>query len=1112
MRTENRGRRLGILFIIGLLAVLGLAGAMITQQPAGRPAAVAGQDPDKSKSVPIPGSGESDVDRMAAAAAVWANRYTYPSGEYNPAWLQQAAAQDRLVPRGIPAGQVIYNRANSHSPLALDPNGFLSLGPAPANTNNPQVGYQFGRVSGRVNALAINPTTPAVAYLGTAGGGVWKTTNCCTAATTWTLTTDDPLVNTTDITSLAVDPNNPTTVYAGTGDLQYNFDAAALGGSQGILKSTNAGASWTVVGADVFVPAIQPPYTGYVKQAVGQVQVDPRNSNTVVAGTRYGLYVSNNAGVAWTGPCFTNAFQDTQGQIITGLILSNNGTSTDMYVAVGVEATSLNGATGVYKATLPAGGCPATADWALLNNNWPAGTGGGTAGPTLPGRIDLAISPSQPGVLYAQAESRRSGGGYQPGGQLGVWQTTNGGATWTQQSDVTALRQCDNTSGDYNQNGYDQGLAVDPNNPQVLFMDTHEIWKSTDGGRTFANLTCVYTGQNPRPVHPDQHGLLFVPGSSTTLLAANDGGVYLTADAGATWSQLNDSLNTIEFYSGDLTANFATAAQIGAAGGTQDNGDMVYTGPASGPALWQGVIGGDGFFARVDGVTGSPTGGTWFVGNNSGQFWRSTNGPTGPYDFLPVPWNGTPRERQAFALPVDIQRNDCAAGGCTHLIVGSYHVWETTDSGTTWANSSPDLTGGAAHINYVRYAAGTSTVAMAGTSDGRVAYGFGLGTGAPGTWVNIEGGNAVLPNRSVLSVATDPTNPLVGYAALGSFDESTPGKPGHLFQATCTANCGAVTWVNKTGNLPNIPLDSVIANPRYGQQVFVGSDWGLYFTNDITANPPVWQRFQAGLPNVVIWDLTVDRGNTTLAAWTRNRGLYVWPLANGPINPPVGTPTPGPATPTPTGCGLSFSDVPQSAYFYTPVTYLACRGVVSGYGDGTFRPYNNTTRGQMVKIIVNGFAVPAYTPPNGNTFADVPSSFPFFSVIEAAAHANVVSGYTCGGPDEPCDAENRPYFRPYANVNRGQLSKIVVAAARWTTVTPANATFADVGTASPYFPFVETAYCRGVISGYNCGGEGEPCNGTNQPYFRPFNSAIRGQIAKIVYGALTAAPACATVK
>ncbi|HMA36680.1 MAG TPA: S-layer homology domain-containing protein, partial [Chloroflexia bacterium] len=237
-----------------------------------------------------------------------------------------------------------------------------------------------------------------------------------------------------------------------------------------------------------------------------------------------------------------------------------------------------------------------------------------------------------------------------------------------------------------------------------------------------------------------------------------------------------------------------------------------------------------------------------------------------------------------------------------------------------------------------------------------------------------------------------------------------------------------------------------------------------------------------------------------------------------PTTPPPASAT-RPAAPTntvgprATPCALSFTDVHAPDYFYTPVLYLACHGVISGYanGDGTysFRPYNQTTRAQQVKIVVLGFARPIMTPAGGNsTFADVPPSQPFFAVVETAAADQIVSGYTCGGPNEPCDSAHRPYFRPYANVTRGQLAKITVATAGWALRMPPSPTFADVAPGSPFYAFVETAACRGVVSGYACGGPGEICDAQNRPYFRLGNPATRGQIAKIVYNALQSTQPC----
>jgi hypothetical protein len=278
------------------------------------------------------------------------------------------------------------NRPNA--PLALSSSAFTALGPQPLTMTGCTLCFNYTTTEGRVNDIAVDPTTTTpgsiVAYLATVGGGVWKTTNCCTSATSWSVVTDDPLLATVSIDTLTIDPNNHNTIYAGTGDL--NFGSFSMG-SQGILKSTDAGATWTLLGANVFGPGLPLPAGQFPQyQAVDKVRVDPRNSNNVVAGTKTGLYFSYDGGNNWTGPCTTNNYS-TMRQDITGLALSDTGSSTRIIAAVGVRGFSTtvqynldqNGANGIYKGTLPASGCPSDfASIATNANGWTglnAGTG-----------------------------------------------------------------------------------------------------------------------------------------------------------------------------------------------------------------------------------------------------------------------------------------------------------------------------------------------------------------------------------------------------------------------------------------------------------------------------------------------------------------------------------------------------------------------------------------------------------------------------------------------------------------------------------------------------------------------------------------------------------------
>ena len=274
-------------------------------------------------------------------------------------------------------------------------------------------------------------------------------------------------------------------------------------------------------------------------------------------------------------------------------------------------------------------------------------------------------------------------------------------------------------------------------------------------------------------------------------------------------------------------------------------------------------------------------------------------------------------DTQNFVLPYDLFHggipggDDCAAagvpGGCGHLIAGTTRVWETiaggngTMSAANWdvtnnpttQNMTKQTLGNRSFINQIKYSPKYQSVAMLGTNDANVWIGFNLGTGtaSQASWVNVTGGNTTLPNRPVLGIALDPTvaaaNIPVGYAAVGGFNANTPTQPGHVFRVACAASCSSFTWQNKSGNLPDIPVDSIIVNPNFPQQVFAGTDWGLYYTDDINAASPTWYRFNEGLPHSMIWDMQIDRGATTLSVWTRGRGAYVWPLPLGPIQTPV---------------------------------------------------------------------------------------------------------------------------------------------------------------------------------------------------------------------------------
>jgi hypothetical protein len=178
---------------------------------------------------------------------------------------------------------------------------------------------------------------------------------------------------------------------------------------------------------------------------------------------------------------------------------------------------------------------------------------------------------------------------------------------------------------------------------------------------------------------------------------------------------------------------------------------------------------------------------------------------------------------------------------------------------------------------------------------------------------------------------------------------------------------------------------------------------------------------------------------------------------------------------------------------------------VSGYSCGAgcveFRPDDATTRGQLVKMVAIASGFPLVLPPGAPHFTDVPVNHVFYPYAEVAYGQGLIAGYTCGGVGEPCDAQNHAYFRPYSNVTRAQLAKILDLARGWPLLTPPTPTFADVPPDHWAYPFIETVAARQVASGYTCGGPGEPCDPAQRPYFRWTAAASRAQLAKMLFQA-----------
>lgn len=877
------------------------------------------------QSIPYPGGLESEGDLIRMHSIRQWYLMTYPTGRMpSLPWTKARRHIARnVLDAPIWEGEGLVPSDPEKAVIAPGTNTWVLYGPKPLDTvgttNN---AYQYGLTTGRINVggLAVHPTTPSIAYAGFAAGGLWKTTNLGSPTVTWTPLWDDKDFVSQSAGAIEIDPNDSNVVYAGTGDWAANDQF-----SEGIMKTTDGGTTWTHLAANVFTPyspAVPAGGNRWPNQNIRVIKVDPKNSNRILAGTRYDLYISHDAGASWQicgfGANYTNpsASNPTVNAVnrISSIHLDARGATTVAYVAVGYIAGANNGNNGVYKFTMPASGCPAS--FTTLFSGFPAGTGNGVNGGSITGRIELAAGTGTDGNLTLYAQVARSDN-YNVEGTY-VLRPDGGSTTWTKLSGSTTLTTCTGGAAGTGQDWYDLFIAVNPANDKDLYIGHIDTFRSTVNAAyssmTSSNLTNVYTTScaSYGKVHPDQHAFAFVPGTGgSTFLLGNDGGVYYNNASGATanWKQLNDTINTTQFYAGQIGRDFANAAgPQWWAGGMQDNGNATWDSSKTNLTATGRSVGGDGFFMSFDPLAGTETGGWWFSEYTYGSMYCSRNsGANGPFSSSCGPnQTGT----ADWSAPFLMDTLHCTSSICRNMIFGEDYVHAAgafTATKPTWRRVSGSLKRSGSTTDSIialNLAPNNPKAAAAGTAEGKMWWSDNIYSGTnctqaaantssfscspltSATWRDVDSTNAVLPNRAILGVAFDPTDHTRVYAAVGGFNTNTPATPGHLFEFKWSGS--AWTRTNRTGNLPDVPAASVAVNPHNRKQVFVGTYFGFYYTDDIDAATPVWTRYQWGLPNTIIQYLTVDRGpaatpylGTSLMAFTYGRGVYAIKLPTG---------------------------------------------------------------------------------------------------------------------------------------------------------------------------------------------------------------------------------------
>ena len=489
-------------------------------------------------------------------------------------------------------------------------------------------------MSGRISALTAvrRKDNSLTIYVGAASGGVWKSTD---GGTTFRPKFDKQPVQ--SIGAIALDPNNPDSVWVGTGEA-WTRNSVSIG--DGVYHSSDGGESWKNVG----LPN---------SERIVKLSVDPRNGNTVLVCVTGKLWSdSNDRGVYRTADGGKTWSQVLKGNASTGC----GGMSVDaknpdvIYASLwdfrrkgwtfrsGGEGPEAPSNSGLYR----------SADG---GKTWSEVTGGGL--PSKPyGRIAVAVAPSNSNIVYAFVEGVKSA----------LYRSADAGKTWERRDDSQMMVW---------RPFYFANLIVDPNNPDRLFKTNLSLIQSYDGGKTFSG-----TGNT----HADFHDVWIDPQDAKTVIAGDDGGLWFSKDGAERWWKGNN-LPISQFY--HVSVDDHDPYQV--YGGLQDNsswvGDSSYPGGITNQR-WENMYGGDGFWTFSD-----PTDPDFiYAESQGGNIGRVNRRTLETRDIQPRTSDGE-KLRWNWNTPIHLSPNEKGT-----LYIGSQYLYRTRNQGQTWDRISPDLT------------------------------------------------------------------------------------------------------------------------------------------------------------------------------------------------------------------------------------------------------------------------------------------------------------------------------------------------------------------------------------------------------------------------------------
>ncbi|SDR87668.1 Sortilin, neurotensin receptor 3 [Polaribacter sp. KT25b] len=688
-----------------------------------------------------------------------------------------------------------------------------------------------GGMSGRVTAIDVVHSNPEIMYVGTASGGIWKSTS---GGIKWEPIFEKEL--TASIGAVAIQQSNPSVIWAGTGE---GNPRNSLNGGFGIYKSLDAGKTWKSMGLEK-------------TRHIHRVVIDPTNPNIVYVGAigspwgehqERGVYKTIDGGKTWKQILFTNAKAGAADLIMDPK--NPNKLIATMWEHKRDPWFFKSGGTGSGLYITHDGG----ENWKQITEKegFPKGE---------LGRIGVAIAPNNTDVIYALVEAKKNA----------LYKSEDGGFKWKKINDKSDIG---------NRPFYYSEIYVDPQNENRVYSVFTYINVSEDGGKNFKQLMPAYGVDNG--VHPDHHAWWIHPKNGKFMIDGNDGGLNITKDGGKSWRFIGN-IPVAQFYHINVDNEFPYNVY----GGMQDNGSWrgpAYVWKVQGirNSYWQEISFGDGFDVVPDkddsrygwsmSQQGSVSRYDYITGNNYGVQ------PTHPDANIQLRFN--------WNAAINIDPFDNAT-----LYFGSQFVHKSTDKGLTWSVISPDLstnnpeklkqsesggltldaTGAENHctILVIEPSVLEKDMLWAATDDGQVHITKNGGE----TWTNVAKNIKGLPENSWIT-QIKASNKNKGEALLIANDYRRFNYTPYAYR---TKNYGK-TWerIVDENDVQSYAL-CIIEDPENENLLFLGTDDGLYIS--INAGEK-WTKWTEGFPTVPVKDLVIHPRENDLVIGTFGRAAWI---------------------------------------------------------------------------------------------------------------------------------------------------------------------------------------------------------------------------------------------